>query len=258
MFKEIIKDNNINKKDFTTLKKVNNKCAKAIKDYKLIKENDRILIGISGGKDSLILLENLAIMCNKAPFKYELFAVHINVNNVPYEIDKEYINSLCNKYKIPFIYRSIDVDFNNKNFKKKKKSNCFVCSWNRRTELFKISQEFNCNKLALGHHMDDVVETLLMNMSFQGSISTMPPTLKMFDGKLEIIRPMCLVPECEMINYLTIRKFKLLNKDCPYEEESNRKKVKDLVAKFEELYPYARNNFYKSMSNIMEEYLPAK
>ncbi|MCT4615519.1 MAG: tRNA 2-thiocytidine biosynthesis TtcA family protein [Marinifilaceae bacterium] len=255
---DILKSLELKGKDLHYLKKINGKCGKAITEYKLIQPNDRILIGVSGGKDSLIMLENLAIMNQNARFDYKLFAIHINVSNVPYEIDKEYIKSLCDRYGIEFIFRTIDVDFDNKKHNKKVKSNCFVCSWNRRTELFKIAKEFDCNKIALGHHMDDIVETLLMNMAFQGSISTMPPLLCMDKSDLEIIRPMCLITEAEMIKYLEIRKFVLQKKNCPFEEESKRKEMKKILKQFEDLYPFARNNFYKSMNNIMPEYLPCK
>lgn len=251
-------EKNIPKQERYKLKRLLGKTFKAVKEYGLIDKGDRILVGVSGGKDSLILLDVLSKLLKKTDVKFEIIAVHISVSNIPYEIDREYIQSLCDSLSIPFIYRVIEVNFDNEALLKKKKSNCFVCSWYRRTEFFKICKEYNCNKLALGHHMDDVVQTLLLNMAFQGSISTMPPALEMFNGGIKIIRPLVLVPEKEMIEYQELKQFVLQKKNCPYEEQSNRKKMKDILAQLEEIYPHARNNMYNSMTNIMTEYLPKK
>jgi len=251
-------ERNIPKQERYKLKRLLGKTFKAVKEYGLIDKGDRILVGVSGGKDSLILLDVLSKLLKKSDVKFEIVAVHISVSNIPYAIDKEYIQNLCDSLSIPFVFRVIDVDFDNEALNKKKKSNCFVCSWYRRTELFKICEEFKCNKLALGHHMDDVVQTLLLNMAFQGSISTMPPSLDVFDGGIKIIRPLVFVPEKEMIEYQQLKQFVLQKKNCPFEEQSNRKKMKDIIAQLEDIYPHARNNMYNSMSNVMEEYLPKK
>jgi tRNA(Ile)-lysidine synthase TilS/MesJ len=134
---------------------------------------------------------------------------------------------------------------------------CFVCSWNRRKALFEAARELGYNKLALGHHLDDTIETLLMNMAFQSSISAMPPQLPMFGGELKIIRPLILLLEDEVKQFAVIRNFRKEIKLCTFEKDSKRKDIKKLIAQLAELNPQIRSNIFASMTNIQSGYLPA-
>lgn len=239
-------------KENSIIRKVNQKVGKAIQKYHLIDEGDRILVGLSGGKDSMVLLETLAGRLKFHPLKYELAAIHVSLKSQPYSVDLEYLKSFAQNLEVPFIHKVIDVDL----FDQKNNNPCFVCSWNRRKALFETARESGFNKLSLGHHLDDAIETLLMNMAFQASIGSMPPLLKMFEGKLSVIRPLILLSENEIKEFAAIRRFKSEIKLCHFEKESKRKDIKNLISQLVELYPNARTNIYASMTNILEEYLP--
>ena len=187
---------NIPKVNSVFMSNTRKRVGKAIYEYELIKENDSVLIAVSGGKDSLFLLESLALQRKNIPFKFDLKAIHIEINDKPYEIDKLFLEKLCDKYNIPLYFKSIEVG----DLSKSKKGPCFTCSWNRRKALFNAVKEYGCNKLALGHHMEDAIETLLLNMSHHGNISSIPPELEMFKGEFVIIRPLILLEEEKILN----------------------------------------------------------
>jgi len=241
-------------KENLIIRKVNQKVGKAIQKYHLIDEGDRILVGLSGGKDSMVLIETLAGRLKFHPVKYELAAIHVSLKSQPYSVDLEYLKSFAQRLAVPFIHKIIDVDL----FGQENNNPCFVCSWNRRKALFEAAQESGFNKQSLGHHLDDAIETLLMNMAFQSSISSMPPLLNMFGGKLSVIRPLMLLTENEIMEFAAIRNFKREIKLCTFEKESKRKDIKNVISQLAELHPNARTNIYASMTNILGEYLPGE
>ena len=225
---------------------------RAINRYGMIKAGDRIAVGISGGKDSIVLLETLALRRKRIPIHYELSAMHIHVKNVTDEIDLDYYTDLCKDLDVTFHQRSIEVDLD----RDPKKSVCFVCSWHRRKELFCMVKESGCTRLALGHHMDDAIETLFLNMTFNSSISSMPPKLSMFDGEFDIIRPLILLTEKEVERYARIRSFPVKNSVCRYGSATRRAEMKRIVYEFVKMNRKAKKNIFTAMSNIHLEYLP--
>ena len=223
---------------------------KALKEYKLIKQGDRILLGLSGGKDSLALLHFLAKSKAFPVLDIEVFAVHIAIADMDYDINEEALNELCKKYNIPFVQKTISFS------PRGKKDICFLCSWARRKQLFKMAEKLKCNKIALGHHKDDILETLLMNMMFQGSISTIPPTLSMDKFEQELIRPLCLMEEKDILQLQEEQQWPKTKKDCPYERHSKREDLKQLIRQMETITPQVKNSLWRSMSNIQNKYLP--
>jgi tRNA(Ile)-lysidine synthase TilS/MesJ len=137
-----------------------------------------------------------------------------------------------------------------------KKAPCFVCSWHRRKRLFELTKELKCNKLALGHHMDDALETLLMNMIYHGSISSMPASLKMFGGRMQLIRPLIELTNQEMLDVANERAYPKLKNICPYGDDTKRSGVKALIESMASMNQHARKNLFRSMSSIFSEYLP--
>lgn len=228
------------------------KAGKAIFDYRLIEPGDRILVGVSGGKDSLALLEVLALRARDVRLGYTVVAAHIAVGNVAYEVDSDYIEAFCGRLGVEFVHRTIDFVVD----EEAKKPVCFVCSWNRRKALFDIAKECGCNKLALGHHRDDAVESLLMSMMFNGTISSMPPRLSMFGGTFTLIRPFIYLTNDETLQYAAYREFKKQKKHCPYERATNRDAVSGIIRQMEALSPHVRGNLFAAMKNIRSEYLP--
>ncbi len=228
------------------------KTGKAIYDYGLIETGDKILVGVSGGKDSLALLEVLALRAHDPKQKYSVVAAHIAVENVAYEVDADYIQELCARLNVEFVHRTIDAAVHEGS----DKPACFVCSWNRRKTLFAIAKEYNCNKLALGHHRDDAVESLLMSMMFNGTMASMPPKLSMFDHTFTLIRPFIYLTNDETLQYASFKGFKKQKKSCPHERATNRHAVSEIISQMESLSPHVKGNLFAAMKNIRPEYLP--
>ena len=231
---------------------VEREAGKCINKYGLVQENDRILAGLSGGKDSLVLLETLARRRKRIPVYYHITAAYIHLNGIGYESDTDFLKSFCNDLDVPFKVINIDIDFSSS----PEKSVCFLCSWHRRKQLFDLAEEESCNKIALGHHMDDAAETLLMNMIFSGSMSSIPPALDLFSGKIKIIRPLLMLSEEKIAEYAKIRNFPEQKKICPFAGESQRAKMKSFIEEIKKTEKNAAANIYNSMSNIHRQYLP--
>lgn len=225
---------------------------KGVVQYGLIEDGDKILVGLSGGKDSLALLELLALRSRIYKPKFSVVAAHVVMKNISYESDMDYLCSYAESLGVPFICYETSFDPSTDT----RKSPCFLCSWNRRKALFTVAKEQGCNKIALGHHMDDILETLLMNMTFQGAFSTMPPKLVMRKFDMTIIRPMCLVHEADLLQMAAYRGYKKQIKNCPYEKDSNRSSIKEVFHTLEKLNPEARYSLWGSMSNIQSDLLP--
>lgn len=225
---------------------------KGVVQYGLIEDGDKILVGLSGGKDSLALLELLALRSRIYKPKFSVVAAHVVMKNISYESDMDYLRFYAESLGVPFICYETSFDPSTDT----RKSPCFLCSWNRRKALFTVAKEQGCNKIALGHHMDDILETLLMNMTFQGAFSTMPPKLVMRKFDMTIIRPMCLVHEADLLQMAAYRGYKKQIKNCPYEKDSNRSSIKEVFHTLEKLNPEARYSLWGSMSNIQSDLLP--
>jgi len=244
----------INKADLKTLTNIRGKFKKGIVDYQLINDNDHILIGLSGGKDSLALVQLLGERMRIFVPKFKVTAAHISVENISYQSDLDYLKQHCEHYNIPFVHKTISFDLE----QDAKKSTCFLCSWHRRKALFDLASELGCNKLALGHHLDDIVETFLLNLVYQGATASMPAKLKMDKFDMTIIRPLCLITEKEMKELERIGNYQKQIKNCPYEKESSRRDAKNLIAQLEEWNPEVRQSLWAAMQNIKTDYLPKK
>lgn len=236
------------------IRQINKHFVKAMVGYRLIEDGDVILVGLSGGKDSLALLEMLARRARIQKPSFRVCAVHVCMSNIPYQSDIEYLRRFSESRDVPFRVYETSFDPSTDT----RKSPCFLCSWNRRKALFTVAKEWNCNKIALGHHMDDVLETLLMNITFQGAFSSMPPKLQMRKFPMTIIRPLCLVPEKLLEELAQIHEYKKQAKKCPYENDSNRSQMKRILKELEALNPEVRYSLWGSMTNVQEDLLPDK
>ena len=237
-----------------TIRRVERRFSKGVVQYGLIEEGDKILIGLSGGKDSLALVELLGKRVRIYKPRFSVVAVHVVMKNIPYQSDTAYLKAHCEAYGVPFVQYETAFDPATDT----RKSPCFLCSWNRRKALFTVAKEHGCNKIALGHHMDDILETLLMNITFQGAFGTMPPRLVMRKFDMTIIRPMCLVHESDLSDMARVRGYRRQIKNCPYESQSNRSDMKEVLKSLEKLNPEARYSLWGSMTNIQEDLLPDK
>lgn len=245
---------------------------KACADYRLIEDGDHILIGLSGGKDSLALTELLGARSKIYKPRFQVTALHVRVKERDYHSDLSYLESFCSQAGVPFIVRDTEIGENptgvagptasavlqrsGPTAQRSYANPCFLCSWYRRKTLFNVAQELGCNKIALGHHRDDLIETMLMNLIYQGTFATMPPMLLMEKMPLRIIRPLCLIDEELLIAHAAEQGYEKQTVLCPFEHVSSREKAKELLAQIKAMNPEAMDSMYGAMSNVKEAYLP--
>ncbi|MBR4499916.1 MAG: tRNA 2-thiocytidine biosynthesis protein TtcA [Paludibacteraceae bacterium] len=230
---------------------------KACADYQLIADDDHILIGLSGGKDSLLLTELLGRRAQIYKPRFKVTALHVRVKERDYHTDLSYLESFCAEAQVPLIVRDVEIgELPNTPNTRTTQNPCFLCSWYRRKALFNVAQELGCNKIAFGHHRDDVAQTLLMNLFFQGAFATMPPILQLDKMPLQLIRPLCLIDEADIVTYAAMRGYEKQTKLCPFEHVSSREKVKELLDHIKTLNPEAIDSLFGAMTNIKTDYLP--
>ena len=228
---------------------------KALGKYQLIDEDDKILVGLSGGKDSLCLLEFLARRSKIHVPHFTVEALHVRMENIHYETDTSYLQSFCDNFGVPLHIATTSFVTNpnasatiSDGFPSgKQKPACFLCSWQRRKQLFNLAQELGCTKIALGHHQDDIIHTALMNLTFQGHFSTMPVKLKMRKMPLTVIRPLCLCQEDDIRVYAEQQNYGKQLKLCPYERETNRTTAQELFDRMQQLNPETRYNIWGAL-----------
>ncbi len=245
---------NKNKEEQKLLARIGRRFVKGMVEYGLIEDGDRILVGLSGGKDSLALTELLARRSRIWKPRFEVVAAHVAMTNIGYRSDTAWLERFCKELGIPFHLLETSFDASTD----RRKSPCFLCSWNRRKSLFTLAHELGCNKIALGHHMDDILQTLLMNLTFQGAFSTMPPKLSMKKFSMTLIRPLCLVHEADLEELARMRQWPRQTRSCPYETQSGRTDMKHIFRQLEQLNPEARYSLWGAMSNVQDELLPHK
>lgn len=216
---------------------------KGIVEFGLLEENDRILLGISGGKDSLALLEFMAKRARIYRPKITLEALHVRMTNIAYESDSHYLEEFAARHGVRLHIRETSFDASTDT----RKSPCFLCSWNRRKMLFETAKELGCNKIALGHHQDDILHTTLLNFSFQGQFSTMPARLRMRKFPMTIIRPFCMVQESDLAAWAACHDYQKQKKLCPYEHDSHRTDMRRIFEQIEQMNPEARHSMWNAL-----------
>ena len=231
---------------------VRRRVGEAIHRYQMIQDGDRIVVGVSGGKDSLSLLDLLWAQRRRAPVTYDVIAVHIDLGfdgtgdklvpflrdtGIPYHVEKTRIG--------PVAHSEIN-----------RENPCFLCARLRRKRLFELAKQMGSRKVALAHHRDDMIETLLMNMFYSGEFGTMIPHQRLFQGRISIIRPLALTDEDAIRRYVRNRGFPVIATGCPTTKHSKRSEIKAVLEELVQKNPRIKGNIFRAMRNIRKDYLP--
>ncbi len=233
-------------------KRINHAVGRAIHDYDMIQENDRILVGISGGKDSQALLEILFSLKNRAPIHFDIIPVHIDPG-FPESFSQELKQYVENKYERVIIE---NTDFGIVAHSDQNSENpCFLCARLRRKRLFEIAKEQNCKKIALGHNKDDIIETLFINIFYAGKIGTMKPCQSFFNGVLDIIRPLSYVEEKELISFGNQAGLPVFVNSCPSANVTKRQEIRQMLEMMYKNNKHIKGNIFRAMGNIATDYL---
>lgn len=232
-------------------KEIRSLMGKAIHRYGLIQDGDRILVGVSGGKDSLTLLHLLHERRKRVPIDYELIPIHIDLG---------YGSSRQESLREFFEARGLSYHIEQTQIGKlahspeNRENPCFLCSWERRKRTFQVAHRFDCNKIAFGHHKDDIIETFLLNIFYSAEVSTMLPVQPMFKGKITLIRPLALIEERKIERFAREMDLPFGPSGCPSSGKTKRKEIKELIQTLEKVNPKTKRNIFRSLSNVKWDY----
>ncbi|MBC3930777.1 tRNA 2-thiocytidine(32) synthetase TtcA [Undibacterium curvum] len=226
----------------------------AIGDFNMIEEGDKVMVCLSGGKDSYALLDILMTLRERAPINFEIVAVNLDQKqpNFPADILPAYLE----KIGIPYHIENQDTYSIVKRLIPEGKTTCSLCSRLRRGILYRVADELGATKIALGHHRDDIMETFFLNMFFGGKLKGMPAKLQSDDGKHIVIRPMAYVKEADTERYAQVRQFPIIPCDlCGSQENLQRKQIKNLMREWEKKHPGRVDNIFSALSTVAPSHL---
>ncbi|MBF8178230.1 MULTISPECIES: tRNA 2-thiocytidine(32) synthetase TtcA [Oxalobacteraceae] len=229
----------------------------AIGDFNMIEDGDKVMVCLSGGKDSYALLDILMTLRERAPIRFDIVAVNLDQKqpNFPDHILPAYLKQL----DIPFHIENQDTYSIVKRLIPEGKTTCSLCSRLRRGILYRVADELGANKIALGHHRDDIMETFFLNMFFGAKIKGMPPKLQSDDGKHIVIRPLAYVKEADTERYAQVKNFPIIPCDlCGSQENLQRKQIKGMLREWEKKFPGRVDNIFSSLSTVVPSHLMDK
>jgi tRNA 2-thiocytidine biosynthesis protein TtcA len=240
--------------DRKLLKRLLHQAGRAIQEFALIEDGDRILVAVSGGKDSFTMLYLLQRLRERAPIRFDLVACNLDQGHpgFPAQQLEDYLRAQGCEVRMLredtySVVRRLTPEGG---------TSCAVCSRLRRGILYSAAAEMGCSKIALGHHRDDLIESLLLSMLFSGKIRSMPPKLRSDDGRNTVIRPLCLASEADVGAFASSAAFPVIPCDlCGSQEDLQRKRVKRLLSDLEREHPGVRASLFASLGNVLPAHL---
>lgn len=221
----------------------------AIADYSMIEDGDRVMVCLSGGKDSYGLLDVLLALQRRAPIRFDLVAVNLDQKQpgFPAHVLPDYLTRLG----IPFHIETRDTYSIVKRLIPEGRTTCSLCSRLRRGHLYRVASELGATKIALGHHRDDILETLFLNLFYTGKLKAMPPKLRSKDGRHLVIRPLASIKEEDLARYAELREFPIIPCDlCGSQENLKRKEVKAMLRDWEQRMPGCTDSIFAALANV--------
>lgn len=221
----------------------------AIADYRMIEDGDKVMVCLSGGKDSYGLLEILLSLRSRAPIHFDIIAVNLDQKQpgFPAHVLPEYLT----RRGVPFHIETRDTYSVVKRLIPEGQTTCSLCSRLRRGHLYRLATELGATKMALGHHRDDILETLLLNLFFTGKMKAMPPKLRSKSGRHVVIRPLAYVKEADLARYATLLQFPIIPCDlCGSQEDLKRKQVKQMLQDWNQRFPGCNDSMFAALGNI--------
>ena len=235
-------------------KNINRLLGQAMHDYRMIADGDRILLGVSGGVDSLVLAWLLQNWRHKAPIHYEVVALHLDMGFDPDQ--HQAVEAELDKIGIP--RRTEHTEFGTLANQAQPDKACYQCAKARRNHLFETARTQAYTAVALGHHKDDLIETFFLNMLYSGNLSTMMPRQELFAGRLKILRPMAYLTKDQIYELARIAGITPVKNPCPMAAHSKREEVRGLVASICQRNPRFSGNIFAALANVRSDYLLKK